>query len=453
MQQPPFDKTQGPPPKDLNEAFQQGQRPVFTEGEDWTQPFNWRKKMIHNKEHQPKSCIANGHLVLVHHEKWKGLLGYNTHSLKVVWLKSPPWDADDEKLPDLDLRSESCAIKPGAELKDEHGTRISTWLHRHEGVHLNKSQALEAAIIAAQTNSFHPVCLYLDGLTWDRKPRLDTWMHRLLGAADDPYTRKVSAAFLISAVARVRRPGIKADCLPILEGPQGIGKSTALSIIAVEWFTDELADLGSKDSALQLQGRWLVELSELDTLSRAEVARIKAFLSRTTDRFRPPYGRTVEEHPRQCVFAGTCNTSEYLRDEAGGRRFWPIRCGKIDLEGLRAERDQLWAEACARFKAGEQHWLSGEALQIAEEEQSARYHADAWEEIIAVDLKDRPWITLPEILEGTLKIDKGKWSQLDQNRVVRCLKRLGWERRRAREAKAPVWRYYPPTAPEPEPEQ
>ena len=175
---------------------------------------------------------------------------------------------------------------------------------------------------------------YLQGLLWDGVERLDRWLSTYLGAEDTDYSRAVGSRWLISAVARIFQPGAKADCCLILEGPQGIRKSTALRTIAGEYFTDELADLGSKDAAMQTRGVWIIELSELDNLSHAEVARIKAFMSRTTDRFRPPYGMRLVESPRQCVFAGTVNHGTYLRDETGGRRFWPVVCGRIDVEGL-----------------------------------------------------------------------------------------------------------------------
>jgi predicted P-loop ATPase len=132
---------------------------------------------------------------------------------------------------------------------------------------------------------------------------------------------------MISTVARIFEPGVKADCCLILEGEQGSGKSSALRTLAAPWFTDEIAELGSKDAALQSHGVWIIELAELDSMSRADVGRIKAFMSRSVDRFRPPYGKRLIESPRQCVFAGSVNHSDYLRDETGARRFWPVECG------------------------------------------------------------------------------------------------------------------------------
>jgi predicted P-loop ATPase len=244
----------------------------------------------------------------------------------------------------------------------------------------------------------------LRGLKWDGVQRVDGWLSAYLGVEDNEYARAVGSRWLISAVARIFRPGAKADCCLILEGPQGIRKSTALRTLAGEFFTDELADLGSKDAAMQTRGVLIIELSELDSLSHSEVARIKAFMSRTTDRFRPPYGMRLVESPRQCVFAGTVNHSTYLRDETGARRFWPITCGGIEVEALARDRDQLWAEAKAKFEAGCVWWLNtAELVQMASNEQIERYEGDPWEGGIARWADDRPSVSISEILEKCLQ--------------------------------------------------
>ena len=170
----------------------------------------------------------------------------------------------------------------------------------------------------------------------------------------------------------------------ILEGPQGAKKSTALAVLAGDgWFTDELAEIGSKDAALQMRGVWIIEIAELDAIGRAEVSRIKAFLSRTVDRYRPPYDRYVVDVPRQCVFAGSVNPDTYLRDETGNRRFWPVRCGRIDLDALRRDRDQLWAEAVVRYREGAIWWIDDrDLIAAANVEQEARVHPDAWHALI-----------------------------------------------------------------------
>jgi len=296
--------------------------------------------------------------------------------------------------------------------------------------------------MAARDRPFHLVKTYLQGLEWDRVERVDCWLSTYLGAEDTDYPRAVGSRWLISAVAGISRPGAKADCSLILEGPQGIRKSTALRTLAGEYFTDELADLGSKDAAMQTRGVWIIELSELYSLSHSEVARIKAFMSRTTDRFRPPYGMRLVESPRQCVFAGTVNHSTYLRDETGGRRFWPIACGRIDVVGLARDRDQLWAEAKIRFESGGVWWLETNYLvQMASDQQIERYEGDPWEEVIGPWLDARASVSISEVLEKCIQKAQALWRQTDRNRAARCLRTLGWERYRERHAARLEWRY------------
>ena len=262
------------------------------------------------------------------------------------------------------------------------------------------------------------------------------------GEDRDPLHRAIGSGWLISAVARIYRPGAKADCCLILEGPQGIRKSTALRTIAGEYFTDELADLGSKDAAMQTRGVWIIELSELDNLSHAEVARIKAFMSRTTDRFRPPCGMRLVESPRQCVFAGTVNHSSYLRDETGGRRFWPVVCGPIDVDALASDRDQLWAEAKVRFESGSAWWLDTlDLVQLASDQQEARYEGDPWEEVIGPWLESKESTTISEVLEKCINKPQAQWTQTDKVRAARCLRAQGWLRYRERQGSRLEWRY------------
>jgi predicted P-loop ATPase len=193
---------------------------------------------------------------------------------------------------------------------------------------------------------------------------------------------------------------------------------------------------------MQTRGVWIIELSELDTLSRSKVSRIKAFMSRTTDRFRPPYGKRLIESPRQCVFAGTVNHSSYLRDETGARRFWPIACSSIDLDSLARDRDQLWAEAKAWFDAGAAWWLdSSDLVQAAAHEQADRFDSDPWEEVIARWCETRSSASVSEVLSSCLDKLKAQWTQADKNRVARCFHALGWERYREHQGVRLEWRY------------
>lgn len=266
---------------------------------------------------------------------------------------------------------------------------------------------------------------------------------------------------MIAAVARIMTPGCKADSILVLEGPQGAGKSSALRILADPWFTDEIAEFGSKDAAEQTSGVWLIEVSELEGMGRADVNKVKAFASRSTDRYRPAYGRRPKEFPRQCVMAGTCNLSDYLRDETGNRRFWPVRCGAIDLEGLGNVRDQLWMEAVVAFKSGESWWLDDPGVvATAAMETAQRYHTDPWDEPIRAVLEGKieaakePRLgETPKAVEVSvaglltwLGVVQDRQDQGHANRVARSLRAAGWGRRRSSatdaEGKRP-WVYVP----------
>jgi predicted P-loop ATPase len=187
------------------------------------------------------------------------------------------------------LKATPWGVVPKGEWTDHEDRRAAEWLQK-QGILVSVEIAGQAVQTAARDHPFHPVRAYLDYLKWDGVERLDRWLSAYVGAQEMEYSRAVGSRWLLSAVARIFRPGAKADCCLILEGPQGIRKSTALRILAGEYFTDELADLGTKDAAMQTRGVWIIELSELDGLSHSDVARIKAFMSRTTDRFRPPMG-------------------------------------------------------------------------------------------------------------------------------------------------------------------
>jgi predicted P-loop ATPase len=205
----------------------------------------------------------------------------------------------------------------------------AAWMQR-ECIIVPKEIVGQAIQTVARDHGCHPIREFLEGLKWDGIGRIDDWLTLYLGADPSPYIRAVGARFLIGGVARIFQPGCKNDCCPVLEGPQGLYKSTALKILAEPWFTDEVADLGSKDSAIQVHGVWIVEIAELDAMTKSEVSKVKAFMSRAVDRFRPPYGKHVISAPRESVFAGTVNPGiKYLKDETGGRRFWPIKCGRI----------------------------------------------------------------------------------------------------------------------------
>jgi predicted P-loop ATPase len=287
----------------------------------------------------------------------------------------------------------------------------------------------DAIQMVARQNSFHPVRDYLDCLNWDGTERVDSLLWFYAGTDITSYTVGAGRRCLVAAVARVLRPGCQADECIVLEGEQGLGKSQLVRALAgEEWFTDEISEFGSKDAAMQLTGKWIVELSELNALDRSSAARIKSFLSRRTDRFRPLYGRHVVEVPRQCIFMGTGNRSDYLEDETGARRFLPVKCGqKLYLEELARDRDQLWAEAVHLYRSGVPWWPEGDEVVHARLEQAARYIGDPWIEEVENYVRNRNQVTMSEVLDQ-LQVDLGHRSQGHYRRVGKILRVLGWDR-------------------------
>ena len=387
----------------------------------------WRAALLLSRKNTPKPLLANALIALREAPEWQGVLAYDEFALVTMQLKPPPW-----------LKHENnWAPQPWTDRDD---ALTADWL-QHQDISVTVNVAAIAAETVAKDYSFHPIKDYLESLVWDGVERIANFAASYLGAEATQYHCAVSRCLFIAAVARITRPGCKADYVPILEGAQDRGKSTAIELLFTPWFSDDLAELGTKDAAMQVRVAWGIEIAELASMTRPEIERVKAFITRKVDRFRPSYGRRVIEVPRQSVFIGSTNSDAYLKDETGGRRFWPIRCGgSIDLKAIQRDRGQFWAEAVAQLKAGAPWWIVDTGMvDLVRDEQAARYVDDPWQEPIAQFVWSQTDVSVGEVLSNLL-IERGRWTQADQNRVARCLKVLGWERYRgARPLRE--WRY------------
>ncbi len=387
-------------------------------GEEPAEDSRWQDVLTRTKTGEIKPDIYNVTLVLENDRAWQGVLGYCDFSYRIVKRRAPP-------------------IRDGkaGEWTDADTTRLRVWMAERYRFTPKTGDVDEAVMLVAQSSRFHPVREYLEAVMWDERPRVDTWLSRYLGAADTEYTRAVGRYWLIAAVARVMRPPVKADCVLILEGLQGLGKSTALEILGGRWFSDTHFALGEKDGYQQMSGLWICELAELDSFNKAESTRAKQFFGSKEDRYRPPYGRRTETFARQCVFAGSTNQDSYLKDATGNRRYWPITCSALEDAALRRDRDQLWAEAMHLYLQGARWWPGDDEKHLFADEQEKRFASDAWEDVLKEYLtaSTAKFYTVAEVAHDALGLQHHQLKPPEEQRIGRVMGRLGWKRARPRQ--------------------
>lgn len=393
--------------------------------------FDWQAALMCNAQGVALPNLANVAHALRHAPQLAGMFIYDEMQCHSVITRTVP-------------QSNMTPVDTLRHVTDADVSAVQEWLQHAAMKRLGIAVTHQAVDQVAREAPFHPVRLYLSALEWDGTRRIDQWLAKYLGAARSRYATRIGRMFLIAMVARVMQPGCKADYMLILEGKRGSGKSNACSILGGDWFSDALPDLATagKDVAIHLEGKWVIEIAELSALSKAESGLLKSFVSRTEEKYRPPYGRKDIKAPRQCVFIGTTNKSVYLKDATGGRRFWPVKTGRIKLNNLATDRDQLLAEALIAFKNGEKWWPDrGFENRYVFPEQAARRESDAWLEPIASFVANMQEVTIHMVAEKALSLRVDRIGKAEQNRIAEVLEELGWTRGKRTASKRP---WFPP---------
>lgn len=332
--------------------------------------ISWIYSMTKDGNGRFEKTINNAVLVLENDPLLKGKIVTDEFASCGMVLGKLPWDERDEK----------------RRWKDVDDAGFYRYMELFYGL-TGREKMDNALLIVSAQNRINDVKRYLQGLSWDGTKRLDTLLADYLGAEDNPYTRAVMRKSLCAAVARAVVGGVKYDYMPIFVGPQGIGKSTFLSILGGAWFSDSLTTFEGKEAAELIQGTWINEIGELTAFTKQETQVIKQFLSKTHDIYRAAYGRRTDKYSRRCVFFGTSNDTEFLKDATGNRRFWPVDVGVYPAkrsvwDELPVEVDQIWAEAYTYWQFGEQLFLSKEVEELAEAAQESHRESSGKEGLI-----------------------------------------------------------------------
>lgn len=383
--------------------------------------LNWMLHLEKNDEGKLKKNLSNLMMCMRHMPGLSGTFRYNELTGTVEWNGKIIQDHD---YVDIRLIIES------------------------RNIPYDKNDIPIAVTRTSRDSSYHPIRDYLESLQWDGTDRIYRWLNAALGVEQDLYSQTVGTKFMIGAVARVYSPGCKMDNMLVLEGPQDLGKSTALrTLFGSEYFVEATADMRDHPRFVaQMKGKWILEFAELAAIRRSEVEMVKAIITTQIDRVRLPYRRDAEEHPRRCVLAATVNPQEeagYLTDPTGNRRFWPVLCSRIAIDKLAIHRDQLWAEATHRYKAGEHWWLENGEREHAKQEQGKRVSIDPWQDHLRLLIDKTKLYSSVELL-AMLEVKKDRQTQSDKIRVAKAMTALGWEQKRQGER---YWRFVVPAEP------
>jgi putative DNA primase/helicase len=368
----------------------------------------WRGELRVTKAGAVKPTLGNAVIFLQNDERFGGELRFN------------------EMSGEPELR--------GARVNDPVVTEIRVQLEKSDRVTFAEHDLNRAIDLVSRRAPYHPVREYLTRLRWDGRMRFEWLVRDVLHAEPTPLHVAYVTKFMLSAVARAMKPGSKVDTVLILVGDQGARKSTFFSTLGGEWFTDTDMDLGSKDAYLLLGASWIVEWGELNTLTKSSKERVKGFLSANEDVFRRPYSRGVERLPRTAVVVGSTNERVILHDETGSRRFWVLPVGStVDVDALRPLRDQIWAEARARFESGEKWWLERDEDRQRAEAAQAYEAEDPWTPTVLAWIGQRSSaVTMSQILDGALELSSAQITRREENRVGGILRRAGYESERRR---------------------
>ncbi len=352
-------------------------------------------------------------------------------------LQHDPLWSSDRLWHDEFLNRVQFANSPTRDWRDDDDYRLTVYLQETTGmVSVPDHLVAKAVRLVARQRPKHVVRDWLQTLVWDHVPRIAHAFEDFWGADQQPsdYVRAASQNFHIGMAARIFQPGCKLDTMPVFEGPQGLKKSSALDILGGPYYSVMAESVSSKDFLQSFRGKLLLEIGELQSFSRSDIAHVKSMMSTRSDNYRPSYGRTNVEFPRQCVLAGTVNGNDWGNDDTGLRRFWPIQCGEIQLDLLAAARDQLFAEAVALYEAGASWW---EMPAHAEQEQAERQQFDEWTEVATTWadvelLKGATHVTVAALAIHALKIPLAQLDKPSQMRIARILRLNGWERKNQR---------------------